>query len=317
MKSKARQYIRRAFTLIELLVVVAIIALLIAIMVPALAGAKAAADQVACGANVHATMLALITYNSEWDSSFPPNGIILPKDGPVYSVPNPQSWKIENGALWPYMNKTAKAYRCPTDLKNDGWRSNVGQPDSNNGNSALVKDSNGLVHSLNETAFNPTGAALPGGYWSYSVNTILNSNGRFRMQFGTFDNATKSWSSLPWADPLKAVNIKRPGEFIAIIEEGDNSDFNDEVFEPPVYSPGNVVTNFLTNRHAGNGNLGWMDGHVAPQKAVTFNTIAYNVNSGPTLPADITVHRNAMDVTNNPFTRDFFPDFGAFADTAP
>jgi prepilin-type N-terminal cleavage/methylation domain-containing protein/prepilin-type processing-associated H-X9-DG protein len=59
------------FTLIELLVVISIIALLISILLPALAGARQAADAVACAANLHSIGEALGTYTSQWQGAIP------------------------------------------------------------------------------------------------------------------------------------------------------------------------------------------------------------------------------------------------------
>src|SRR5690349_16372936 len=107
----------RAFTLIELLVVVSIIALLIAIMLPSLGKAKAKAQRTVCGTRLHGIGIATKTYLSEFDETFPINGLMLPKSGvPTQYASSPNfarfanaeetnqdKWRIEYGALYRYM----------------------------------------------------------------------------------------------------------------------------------------------------------------------------------------------------------------------
>jgi prepilin-type N-terminal cleavage/methylation domain-containing protein len=61
---------RRAFTLIELLVVIAIIAILAAILFPVFAQAKEAAKKANCLSNLQQTAVAVLLYNTDWDSTF-------------------------------------------------------------------------------------------------------------------------------------------------------------------------------------------------------------------------------------------------------
>jgi prepilin-type N-terminal cleavage/methylation domain-containing protein/prepilin-type processing-associated H-X9-DG protein len=62
---------KKGFTLIELLVVVSIIALLAAILMPSLTGARKAAQQAACIANMHSVGLTLLSYESSNNTFFP------------------------------------------------------------------------------------------------------------------------------------------------------------------------------------------------------------------------------------------------------
>jgi prepilin-type N-terminal cleavage/methylation domain-containing protein/prepilin-type processing-associated H-X9-DG protein len=64
---------RRAFTLIELLVVIAIIAILAAILFPVFAQAREKARQTACLSNLKQISTALIMYQSDYDSQYPPS----------------------------------------------------------------------------------------------------------------------------------------------------------------------------------------------------------------------------------------------------
>jgi prepilin-type N-terminal cleavage/methylation domain-containing protein/prepilin-type processing-associated H-X9-DG protein len=62
---------KRAFTLVELLVVISIIALLIAILLPSLQKAREQARSVKCLANLHAQIIAVISYSSDHKGILP------------------------------------------------------------------------------------------------------------------------------------------------------------------------------------------------------------------------------------------------------
>ena len=59
------------FTLLEMLVVIVIIALLIALLLPALMGARALAQQVVCGADMHQLGMAMAAYCNQYDGWLP------------------------------------------------------------------------------------------------------------------------------------------------------------------------------------------------------------------------------------------------------
>jgi len=293
----------RAFTLIELMVVVAIIALLMSLLLPALAGAKDQANRTYCKANIKSLCMAMREYLTEWDNTFPPNGIIFPKanamnggKGYGHADSNQDDYRPPHGALWPIINGIGKVYLCPTDV---GTRSNQSAASVQNGTGVLrlnpspigSKDfsANGFAGTI---GVGP--AALGQGYWSYSVNTVLNSEGRFRASFPL---------GVPWTDPLKLTSVRNESEFVFIVEEDDGSLFNDEVFEPPAYSNGDR----LSGRHLHTGNIGFADGHVDTYSEVLFNQVPSGI-----VPGNAAIdHVNAM---KSPYTRLFFPDHGEFAD---
>jgi prepilin-type N-terminal cleavage/methylation domain-containing protein len=292
----------KAFTLIELLVVVSIIALLVAILLPALGKAKSKASAVVCASRIKGLGMATATYLTEYENTFPINGLELPKDNvPTMYLTNTRftgaavsdstKWRLEYGALWPIMGGTvptvpstalplpqvalAKAYLCPDDTL---ARSN---PQSSAGNQALT-----LRSAPGGTSLVTLGNGSP-GYWSYSVNSVVNSLGRFRNYF------SEQNLGLPWIDPIKTTSIANPTNFLMFIEEDQASPFNDEVFDAPALGGGDR----LTNRHNNGGNLGFGDYHVEWVSEVTFDLGGGNP-AGTSVPV-------AMQ---SPWTSSFFPD---------
>ncbi|HVX85769.1 MAG TPA: prepilin-type N-terminal cleavage/methylation domain-containing protein [Phycisphaerae bacterium] len=294
---------RRGFSLIELLVVISIIALLISITVPALSKAKAQASTVVCKTRISALLTATHVYLSEWDNTFPINGLIMPKSqGPPntkfapFEVNDPQKWRLEYGALFPYMHGTTplpnaqfplpptdpivqKAYLCPDD---DLVRTSDKTAPAQAPLTMQINGRQSTVHIGGGT----------GGYWSYSVNSVLNPLGRVRLNFPN--------NQPPWIDPLKFTTILNPSNFIIFVEEDDSSLFNDEVFDPPAYNNGDK----LTNRHNNGGNVGFGDGHVEWISEVEFNHGGSSTSTGPV---------DNWTAMQSPYTRMFFPDGGGFA----
>lgn len=324
----ATRHNRPGFTLIELIVVISIIALLMALLLPSLSKTRARSQAVVCGTRVKALGTALATYLASWDDTVPINGLVMPKPFiPTMYQGNtrytdwvasyPDQWRIEFGALWPYMGGTpmppgvnsykdvtttpllpltnatiAKAYICPTD--GAGWPANASMIRTFAGNGdtqVLWLDTTNPLAPKVMSGLGGANAASP-GYWSYSVNSVLNSLGRFRNRFFA--------DSLPWADPIKMFNIKSPHDFITFIEEDNASLFNDEVVDAPAYSQGDM----LTNRHNGGGNVGFADGHVELFNQVVFDQVPSAI-SGNNVS-----HTDAM---GSEITRKFFPDRGDFA----
>jgi len=261
---------RYGFTLVELLVVVAIIGVLISIIVPSVAGAKGQAKKMACAANMSQLVKALHVYFGESDGRFPPNGTIIPKGSgldPLLSVNDQDKWRLDNGALFHILNGQRKIYLCPED---DRQRLSA---------NALVLDNANQVQ---------VGGSKGDGFWSYSVNAVTNSQGKFRLNF----------PSKPWPDPLNMSRVTDQTSFVVFIEEDARSSFNDEVFDPPAFNGGDK----LTNRHGGFGNVAFLGGNVESVRDVLFNNVP-SIGGGGDMQA-------AMQ---SPYTRWFFPDGGAFA----
>jgi prepilin-type N-terminal cleavage/methylation domain-containing protein/prepilin-type processing-associated H-X9-DG protein len=292
------------FTLVELLVVLSIMALLISILLPALQGARVKAGTAVCGSRIYGLGLALAEYTTEFDGRVPPNGIIFPKAGPgtwpsglvdPNSQPDMQKWDLPYGALWPYTKGNRAAYICLDDVKEGLARAIAGQ---------LLRGSDGTFGVFGTGTPPPNGK----GYWSYSVNTVLNSQGRFRENFSTRGLPSMS-APQPWTDPVRPGDnncVHQPSNFICFIEESSStktseaSRFNDEVFDPIGYNEGDR----LTLRHNNGGNVGFADRHVEWFNATLFN------NPPPAILAGQISNWNAMQ---SPYNRMFFPDYGEFA----
>jgi prepilin-type N-terminal cleavage/methylation domain-containing protein len=114
----------RGFTLIELLVVIAIIAILMAILMPALRLAKDHAVRMQCVGNVRTLSLAWMMYKDANDDKLV--GAMINTDAQAWAHPVPSgagsiqdeiNGAIKQGALFPYVGKTEKVYRCPADQR--------------------------------------------------------------------------------------------------------------------------------------------------------------------------------------------------------
>lgn len=123
---------RRGFTLIELLVVIAIIAVLMGILMPALRAAKDHATRIHCVGNVKTLALAWTLYAQDNDNRLV-NAMIETEEHAIqYNRTLPwvlapaggqnadveaKIQAIKDGALWTYVGKTEKVYRCPADQR--------------------------------------------------------------------------------------------------------------------------------------------------------------------------------------------------------
>ena len=120
------------FTLIELLVVIAIIAVLMGILMPALRAAKDHATRIQCVGNVKTLGLAWTMYAQDNDSGLVNAMIETVADAKSHGRTTPwvlapaggqnadietKIQAIKDGALWPYVGKTEKVYRCPADRR--------------------------------------------------------------------------------------------------------------------------------------------------------------------------------------------------------
>ncbi len=311
------------FTLVELLVVISIIALLISLLLPALASARQSAQQIVCASNMRQLGQALHEYFVTDNGFFPLDGLLFPHKAsfPPYSNAksstdvqtatfwnNQQDWRVQAGVLYNQLNGSlaqmstatpytisptsttpapgsppplnpqyAKIFMCPSDMGN------------RNSATALTMGPSALPG----CGAISVGPSTTGGYWSYSVNSLVNSQS---ITLATIYPPTTSGGvpSTPWSYPLRADAIQNNAFAVFIEESALLSNFNDEVLDPPAFNLGD----HLTSRHNGQGNIGFLDGSVQSVPAVEFNN-APSVTGGGTYSL-----QSAMQY---PITRWFIP----------
>jgi prepilin-type N-terminal cleavage/methylation domain-containing protein/prepilin-type processing-associated H-X9-DG protein len=113
---------RKAFTLVEMLVVIGIIAILIAVLMPALNKARAMAQAVQCGSNLHQIYLSYCEYQVEYKGYYPAlsgyQGWGTAQGLPAAQTPNDFD-QVNDGiaVMQTYMAKTGKQamWLCPSD----------------------------------------------------------------------------------------------------------------------------------------------------------------------------------------------------------
>jgi prepilin-type N-terminal cleavage/methylation domain-containing protein/prepilin-type processing-associated H-X9-DG protein len=307
----------RGFTLIELLVVISIIALLISLLLPALASARQSAEQIVCASNMRQLGQALNEYFVTDNGFFPPDGLIFPH--PVNYPPyagtltgdfwsNQQDWRLQAGILYNQLNGSLAqmSTATPYTISPTSTTPAPGSPPPLNPQYAKIfmcPDDMGNRSSATALTMGPSalpgcgeinvGPSTTGGYWSYSVNSLVNSQS---ATLATIYPPTASGGdpSTPWTYPLRAAAIQNNRFAVFIEESALLSPFNDEVLDPPAFNGGD----HLSSRHNGQGNVGFLDGSVESVPAVEFNN-APSATGGGTYSL-----QSAMEY---PITRWFIP----------
>jgi prepilin-type N-terminal cleavage/methylation domain-containing protein len=224
---------KRAFTLVEMLVVIAIIAILAALLLPVFSSTKKKAAQTYCLNNLKQLGTGMMVYEDGNNDAFP--GIASEEGG--FNAMDWIYWRT-NAVLYPpfekspIVNMLANAnrnlFRCPSDLSN---ADRLAQAD-----------------------------AMDGPYlYSYSMT------GYGVGDYPNLDPAVNLGMSSVFTSDLtyifKQSSIKNPVLKIMLAEEPGSSSENPEgtaVINDGRWEPGNDP---LTNRHHGNADVIFADGH--------------------------------------------------------
>lgn len=237
----------RGFTLVELLVVIGIIALLIAILMPALSKARKQGQWAVCLSNMRQIGQGLLMYANENRGYIPrpasgangayPDDFINWLQPPTYSG---KSYPFDDSTLAAPLNlkgeKLKQIFRCPADIPQD----RPPQAGRNQYGTYIFS------YSLNDE-WSPWGTNhVPPNPLPASINSYG----------GTFNNTL--------AAPRKKLSqVVHSAEKICVIEEA-NPDDGRWTHQP--------VTDDLTDRHSGQGNILFHDWHVTrvyPTNAIT------------------------------------------------
>lgn len=218
--------LRTGFTLIELLVVIAIISLLVSILLPSLTKARELAKAVVCMNNEKSIGLAVQFYAEGNDD------LLIPAALPVGGDPNNGHYEahtvlFESG----YLNNL-EAWTCPSASYDPTWYGSK-EYDEDTGEPTKGRGCRGLGYAVNFRHVHDQGV------WNLDALPI--------------SNLTRPAEVLSFLDSLTHDNRRIPG-----------------VWELPYYihcpwcAGGNVTEISLTDRHNGNSNVLFADGHVDP-----------------------------------------------------
>lgn len=226
---------RAGFSLVELLVVIAIVSLLIALLLPNLARARGQARSVVCKSNLRQIVTANLMYANAYDDKLCPGAVKFVEENlnrwhGVRDKPS-EAFHPEHGPLVPYLGLDRAIRRCP-EFEIDSQENAQQQFERNNGGY---------------------------GYNQAFLGRVLKADGEKYVQVHDLHG-------------VQITRIRRPAATVMFTDTA----FMDGV--PIEYSFVEPRFNLewlsrmdpsIHFRHAGRTNVGWSDGHVAPER-MTF-----------------------------------------------
>jgi prepilin-type N-terminal cleavage/methylation domain-containing protein/prepilin-type processing-associated H-X9-DG protein len=222
---------RRAFTLIELLVVIAIIAILAAMLLPALARAKGAAQKISCLNKLRQWGLAETMYAQD-------NGDCIPRESAIAGGSTLEFWAnaASAGSADVWYNALPAYINLPSAAR------------FNPGDKTKFYDENSLFHCPTARLANNPNLVQNGPYLYFSI--AMNS----KLIQGT-------------AKTIKLAAVQQSAATVFFLENRldgetmvDLQQATTDLGQPSSYA------NRFAARHAGGGNLAFVDGHAQGYK---------------------------------------------------
>jgi prepilin-type N-terminal cleavage/methylation domain-containing protein len=241
--------VREAFTLIELLVVIAIIALLIAILLPSLSSARETARTVVCMNNFKQIATAYSAYANDYKGQIWESGTDTPTWRYWYAQPtNPNLPVAVNnpaiqGPALEYLTHTDNIFACPTNKRRTPAQVSYSDP----------------RYAVQQVLFNEflTQRNLNFDY------TMAVGSGGLRVDTTTVAAVARRAGGGWDAGPPTGSDIWNMPSVPVFAEEDtlhSNTPWPDGMFCTTI--------DLVTNRHAGKGFIGYVNGDVVPLKSL-------------------------------------------------